>query len=360
MSKEFFQLPSGRLVGPGQPCLIVAEVGNNHQGQYDMAIKMIDQLAEAGADAVKFQKRHTPSLLTREGCAAAYTGPNSFGRTYGEHRDALELSIEEMVALRDYCEQAGVVFFASAWDEVSLDELAGMGMELLKVSSSELVNLPLLRKAGELGLPTIISTGMSTFDEVDLAVETLAAYNLDLAILHCNSSYPCKEEEICLPVMGELAKRYGYPVGYSGHEQGLGPSVASVAMGACIVERHFTLDRTMRGTDHKVSLEPDDFARMVRMIREVEKASSCAVKTVYPTEAKAAQKLRKSVVARRGLAAGHVLTADDLICKSPGTGISPARFDDLLGRTLASDVAEDQQLAWDMLADTGAAQGQVG
>lgn len=342
---------SGLRIGHDQPCFLVAELGNNHQGEFSLAKEMVHAAAEIGAGGVKFQKRHTPSLLTEEGMAAPYTGPNSFGPTYGEHRDALELSIEQMAELKILCESLGLVFFASAWDMISLNQLAAMGMELVKICSADLVNTPMLRRAAAMNVPVIMSTGMSAYSDIDTAVAAIREFHDSIVLLHCNSSYPCHDQEIALPVMNALRERYGLSVGYSGHERGIGPSVASVALGACVVERHFTMDKTMRGTDHKASLTPDEFRLMASMIREVESAIQYKEKTVFPGEKSVAQKLRKSIVAARNLPAGHLLTDADLTCKSPGTGISPTHWDRCVGSILTQDMAKDEMLTFDMIED---------
>lgn len=353
------QLKSGVAIGHGRPCFVVAEIGNNHQGDVAIARQMVHEAAKAGVQAVKFQKRDMNALFTDEGLQMPYGGPNSFGKTYGEHRLALELSIEDMVELKDLAESLGMVFFASAWDQVSLAELLDMGVEVLKISSADLVNVPLLRQAGATGLPVILSTGMSSLEEIDLAVSELRRYHDKIIILHCNSTYPCPDECVGLPVMAELAKRYGQPVGYSGHEQGIGPSVAAAALGACVVERHFTLDRTLRGTDHQASLDPAGFAQMVGLIREAEAAMTVCRKEVSDPERKVAVKLRKSVVFARDLPAGHTLAEADLTVKCPGHGISPVHWDDVLGRTLVAAVRHEDLVQWDQLAPALSVRGSI-
>lgn len=343
-------LASGRKIGQGQPCFIVAEVGNNHQGDMAQAKRMVEEAAKAGVQAVKFQKRHTASLLTRAGREAPYTGPNSFGPTYGAHRDALELSAGEMAELKALAESLGLVFFASAWDEVSLDEMLSLGMEVIKICSADVVNLPLVRKVAASGLPVIMSTGMSSLEDVDTAVAAIRECHEDIVLLHCNSSYPCLEEQIGLPVMDTLRERYNVPVGYSGHEKGLAPSVAAVALGACMVERHFTLDKTQIGTDHKASLEPAELAQLVRMIREVEACMVLKGKRVFPEEQAAAKKLRKCIVFARDLPAGHVLTEADLTTRSPLDGISPVHWDEVIGAALIRSVKLEEPLQWEYLA----------
>lgn len=344
------RLSSGAAIGHGRPAFVVAEIGNNHQGELAIARRMVEEAAKAGADAVKFQKRDMNALFTGEGLQMPYSGPNSFGRTYGEHRIALELSVEDMAGLRDLSHSLGMVFFASAWDQVSMAEMLEVGLDLIKICSADLVNVPLLRQAGAAGLPVILSTGMSSLEEIDLAVAELRRFHQDIIILHCNSTYPCPDECVGLPVMAELSKRYGLHVGYSGHEKGIGPSVAAAAMGACVVERHFTLDRTLRGTDHQASLDPAGFAQMVSLIREAQAAMKVCRKEVYESERKVAMKLRKSMVFARDLPAGHVLAEADLTVKCPGHGISPVHWDDVLGRTLLSPVRHEDLVQWDQLA----------
>lgn len=347
-------LRSGHIIGQGHPCFIVAEVGNNHQGDIGQARRMVEEAARAGVQAVKFQKRHMESLLTRAGREAPYTGANSFGPTYGAHRNALELSVEQMAELKELTESLGLVFFASAWDEVSLEEMLGLGMDLIKVCSADVVNVPLLRRVAAANLPVIMSTGMSSLEEVDTAVSILRENSDDLVLLHCNSSYPCAEEQIGLPVMDALRERYNLPVGYSGHERGLAPSVAAVALGACVIERHFTLDKTQVGTDHKASLEPAELALLVRMIREVEACMILKGKKVFPEELAAAKKLRKCMVFSRDLPAGHVITPADLTTRSPLDGISPVHWDEVLGAVIVRPVKHEEPLQWELLRLLGA------
>jgi sialic acid synthase len=342
-------LSGGTTIGPGHPCFIVAEVGNNHQGKYDLAREMVLRAAEIGLHAVKFQKRNIDALLTREGQMMPYGGTHSFGRTYGEHRLALELDIEEMAGLKELAESLGLVFFASAWDEVSLRQLASLGLKMIKICSADLVNTPLLRQAGLLGVPVIMSTGMSTWAEIDKAVQELKNFHEQIILLHCNSSYPCPEEEIALPVMAQLQQRYHLPVGYSGHERGLAPTLAAVALGACVVERHFTLNRNLPGTDHQLSLDLEQFKILVTMIKEVEKSISIAEKRLYTQEKKVAIKLRKSLVATSNLKEGHIITAEDITVKSPGTGLPPYFFDTLIGKTVKKSVYKDELLAFDTI-----------
>lgn len=349
-SRAIIHLRNGKRIGPGAPCFVVAELGNNHQGERSLAKEMVHAAAEAGVDAVKLQKRNVEALFTRDGREAPYSGKNSFGSTYGEHRQALELDLDAMAEIKSLAEKLGLVFFASAWDPVSTGEMLDLGMELFKVCSADLVNIPLLREVGETGTPMIISTGMSELREIDVAVNEVRRFHDRIVLLHCNSSYPCPDQNIALPVIAQLQQRYGLPVGYSGHEAGLGPSVAAAALGACLVERHVTLDRSMRGTDHQASLEPDDFARLCDMIRQVEAAVRLKEKCVFPQERASASKLRKSVVFTRDLPAGHTIGPADITVKCPGTGVSPLHWDEILGAKLKRSVLCEELLDWECLA----------
>ena len=344
------RLRSGRQIGPGCPAFLVAEIGNNHQGSLGIAREMVRAAAASGACAVKFQKRDMGALFTKAGLDAPYRGKNSFGDTYGRHRAALELSGEALAELKTLAESLGLTFFASAWDAPSLRLLVDIGVELLKIPSADCVNLPLLRLAGETGLPVILSTGMSGPSEVDAAVAELRRHHDRIILMHCNSSYPCPDEQVGLPLIDALRRRYGLPVGYSGHERGLGPTVAAVAFAPAVIERHFTLDRTLPGTDHQVSLSPADFAAMATMVREAEAALRVTRKRVFPGEAAAAAKLRKSIVFTRDLPAGHVLAAEDLTVKCPGTGLSPLLLDAVAGCLLTTSVRQDDMVVWEMLA----------
>jgi sialic acid synthase len=344
MSTSTIILPQGVRIGHGQPCFIVAEVGNNHQGKLELARELILATAEAGANGVKFQKRDVNALLSQEGKDTPYTGPNSFGPTYGEHRSALELTVEEMMELRKLAHRLGLVFFASAWDHVSVGHMRDIGWDMAKICSADLVNIPMLRQIGAMRIPVILSTGMSSWEQIDRAVAELKGFHGQVILLHCNSSYPCPEEEIALPVMDELKKRYGLPVGYSGHERGIAPTLAAVARGACVIERHITLNRNLPGTDHQASLEPAQLRELVTMIREVERAMLVGDKRIFVKESQAAAKLRKSIVTARDLPEGTVLVESDLRVKSPGTGMSPIQWDEVMGKRLLTALPKDAQL----------------
>ncbi len=274
----------GRLVGDGQPCFIIAEAGINHQGDLSIAKRLIDVAAFVGADAVKFQKRNVERSLSRSALEMPYINDNSFGTTYGGHRRALELSDDAYCDLKRYSDEKGIIFLVSAWDEESADFLKELGVSASKIGSPDLTNLPLIEHVARSKRPVILSTGMSTLVEVDQAVATLRRYTNQFALLQCTSTYPCKFSEINLRAMQMLRERYGCVVGYSGHELGIAIPPVAVVLGASIVERHFTLDRTMKGGDHAASLEPGGLQRLVRDIRHVEEALGNTEKVLLESE----------------------------------------------------------------------------
>jgi N-acetylneuraminate synthase len=280
---------AGRPVGPGQPCFVVAEIGINHSGDIDVARRLIDAAVSAGADAVKFQKRTVDVVYSAEELDRPRESP--FGETNGDLKRGLEFGAEEYAAVDAHCRERGILWFASAWDEASVDFIEAFDPPCWKIASASLTDDELLRHHRATGRPIIASTGMSTIEQIDHAVEVLGRD--DLVLLHTTSTYPSEIDELNLAVIGTLRERYGVPVGYSGHEVGLAPSVAAAAMGAVMVERHLTLDRASWGSDQAASVEPQGFARMVRDIRTVEAATGDGVKTVYESERPIIEKLRR-------------------------------------------------------------------
>ena len=261
---------SGRGIGEGKPCFVVAEIGLNHNGSVEIAKKLIDAAVGCGADAVKFQKRSVDKILTKEALDAPYDTWYAYGKTYGEHRRALELSNEEFIVLQKYSNERNIIFFASPWDEESADFLEDINIPLFKIASADVTNLVLVKHIAEIRKPIILSTGMSTLNEIKESVDIISRYTDDLILLHCVSSYPCNYEEINLRNMKTLRENFNCLVGYSGHEKGIAVSEAAVALGACVIERHFTLDRTMKGPDHAASLEPTGLFKLIRDIRNIE------------------------------------------------------------------------------------------
>jgi N-acetylneuraminate synthase len=278
-----------RHVGAGFPCFVVAEIGINHNGDLGIARRLIDAAAQAGCDAVKFQKRTVEVVYSPEELARPRESP--FGVTNGELKRGLELTQEGYAEIDRHCRQRNLRWFASCWDEASVDFVAAFDPPCYKIASASLTDDRLLRHHRRYGRPLILSTGMSTLEQVDHAVEVLGTE--DLILLHCTSTYPAAPEELNLRSIGTLAARYGVPVGYSGHEVGLAPSLAAVALGACMIERHITLDRAMWGSDQAASVEPQGFARLLKDLRAVETALGDGKKRLWPSEIPVMQKLRR-------------------------------------------------------------------
>jgi N-acetylneuraminate synthase len=278
-----------RLVGPGHTCFIVAEIGINHNGDLATAKQLIDVAVEAGCDAVKFQKRTVEVVYSVEELARPRENP--FGPTNGDLKRGLEFGKAEYTEIDRYCREKGILWYASCWDEGAVDFLEQFNPPCYKIASASLTDDNLLRHHRQYKRPIVLSTGMSTLEQIDHAVEVLGRE--DLVILHTTSTYPSAIEDLNLRVIPSLAEQFGVPVGYSGHEVGLPPSVAAVAMGACMVERHITLDRAMWGSDQAASVEPQGVRRLVRDIRAVELAMGDGVKRVIPAEVPIMQKLRR-------------------------------------------------------------------
>lgn len=337
-------------VGEGYPCYIVAEAGVNHNGRLDLATRLVEAAVEARADAVKFQKRSVRHILTAEALAQPYNSPHSLGVTYGEHRERLELPAEAYGELVAISRQRAITFFASAWDIGSADFLFEIGVPAFKIASADVTNLPLIEHIAQKKKPMIMSTGMSTMEDIADAVATVRKYHDDLILLQCTSAYPCENDEIHLRVIETLRKTFDVPVGYSGHDRGLGPSAAAVALGAVLIERHLTLDRTMRGPDHAASLEPHDFRRLVRDIREIEVALGSPEKNILRREWPIRSRLAKSVVAACSIPAGMTITRDMLAVKGPGTGISPRFLALLVGTVAQRDILADTLILPEVLS----------
>lgn len=341
-----------RKVGYNEPAFIIAEIGINHQGKIEIAKKLIEKAKECKADAVKFQKRKISRILTREGLEMPYVNENSFGSTYGEHKKALELSEAEYYELQNYANKLDIIFCASGWDEESVDFLDELEVPFFKVASADLSNFPLLEHTAKKGKPIILSTGMANFETVKSAYNLISKINSQIAILQCTSTYPSKFEEIHLNVLKTYQKEFPDAViGYSGHELGIAIPPVAVALGARIIERHFTLDRTMKGSDHAASLEPQGFAKMVRDIRHIELAMGSFEKKVQESEIPVFQKLSKSIVSHIPIKKGQIITREMLTTKGPGTGISPSKMETVIGKKALVNIAEDtvikeQDIQW--------------
>ncbi|REJ27593.1 MAG: N-acetylneuraminate synthase [Caldibacillus debilis] len=332
--------------GESNSTYIIAEIGVNHNGDINLALKMIDAAYEAGADAVKFQSFKSDKLVSRFAEKAKYqqdhTGTNE---TQLEMLKKLELSPEDHLIIKEYCAKKDIDFLSTPFDEETAIFLKEIGIHAYKVGSGDLTNIPFLRKIDEFGLPIILSTGMSNLGEIEEALEVINKSSI--ALLHCTSSYPAPVEDINLRAMVTIQKAFNKVVGYSDHTEGIEIALAAVALGARIIEKHFTLDKNLPGPDHKASLEPHEFKQLVKSIRIVEKSLGDGVKRCMPSEENTKEVARKSLVVSQNLKPGDILTRKNLAIKRPGTGIQPKDYNLLLGKTVKREVKQDQVLTWD-------------
>lgn len=334
-------------VGAGAPCFIIAEAGVNHNGDPAIARQLILAAAEAGADAVKFQTFRAEKLVTASAKMASYQIANTGKeRSQFEMLKALELPYDAHAELQAYANSLGLIFMSTPFDEEAIDFLAGLSVPVFKVGSGDLTNLPYLRHMAAKGIPMILSTGMATLEEAREAVETVtAAGNAQLIVLHCTTNYPCPPEEVNLRAMQTLAQTLGTIPGYSDHTNGIETSILAVAAGACVIEKHYTLDRNMEGPDHKASLEPGELKAMIAQIRAVEQLLGNGRKEPFTSEQAIKAAARKSVVTARAIPQGSIVTADMLCIKRPGTGLHPRTLDQLVGRCATRDLEADVLVA---------------
>ena len=336
-------------------CFIVAEAGVNHNGQLDLALELVDVAARAGADAVKFQTFKADNLVKRGTEKADYQKVQTSGGDQHAMIRALELDEDDHVTLARRCVERGIEFMSTPFDSWAMHLLVGLGMRRIKVPSGELTNRPFLEELASQGLPMILSTGMATLDEVERSVAWLREVNHEkdvadwLTILHCTSNYPAVPTDVNLRAMQTIHSVLRVPVGYSDHTLGIEVSLAAVALGASVVEKHFTLNRNLPGPDHQASLTPEHLAEMVRGIRAVEASLGDGVKRPAPSEVSMRKLVRRSAFAARDLAAGAALGPGDLEFLRPGTGIGPEHARELTGRRLQREVAAGAQLTWEDL-----------
>jgi N,N'-diacetyllegionaminate synthase len=326
--------------------LIIAEAGVNHNGDIALAKQLIERAAEAGADLVKFQTFKADRQVTRTAEKAVYqTQTTSAEESQHEMLRRLELNAEMHHELIAHCALHNIGFFSTGFDIESIDLLVGLGQDIFKIPSGELTNLPYLRHIGSLGKTVILSTGMATLGEVESTIEALekaGTPRVNISVLHCTTEYPTPMAEVNLRAMQSMQTAFGVKVGYSDHTPGIEVSVAAVAMGACVIEKHFTLDRALPGPDHLASLEPEELSALVSAIRNIELALGDGIKRLTPSEARNAPVMRKSLLASRAIKAGDTFSAHNMTAKRPGTGISPMRWDAVVGRTASRDFAEDE------------------
>ena len=328
--------------------LIIAEAGVNHNGDLELAKQLIDVAANAGADYVKFQTFSADRIVSRSALKAEYQQQTTdASETQYEMLKRLELSHEMHLELIKYCEKQSIKFLSTGFDIESVEFLVGLGIDLIKIPSGEITNLPFLRYIGSLGLPVILSSGMSTMKEIGDALSILEQTGLSRAqitVLHCTTEYPTPMDEVNLRAMNSIRNALRVAVGYSDHTVGIEVSVAAVALGASVIEKHFTIDRSLPGPDHKASLEPIELAAMVKAIRNVDVALGSDVKEPTISEIKNIRVARKSILAGRKIEIGEILSASNLVVKRPGDGVSPMHWDHLIGQIASRDYLPDEKI----------------
>lgn len=325
--------------------LIIAEAGVNHNGSIDMAKQLIEAAAVAGVDYVKFQTFKAEKLVTKDAKQAEYQQRNAADDSQYTMLKKLELSEAQHEELIAYCKEKGVNFLSTAFDLESIEYLHSLHLGLWKIPSGEITNYPYLKKIAQYGEPVIMSTGMCSMDDVEQALNVLLKNGLTkerITLLHCNTEYPTPMQDVNLKAMLQLRDKFGVKVGYSDHTKGIEVPIAAVAIGADVIEKHFTLDRTLPGPDHKASLEPNELNAMVDAIRNIEQALGDGQKHVSVSEEKNMAIARKSIVASKDIKRGELLTEENLTTKRPGSGISPMRWEEVIGTKAIRDFAEDE------------------
>ncbi|MBE5959646.1 MAG: N-acetylneuraminate synthase [Lachnospiraceae bacterium] len=324
---------------------IIAEAGVNHNGSFELACQLVDAAKAAGADCIKFQTFKAEKLVSHNAKKAEYQKATTGDSSQQEMLKKLELSYDQFIDLKKYCEQEGICFLSTPFDFDSIKFLDSLDMPFWKIPSGEITNYPYLVALAKTGKPVVMSTGMCEMHEIHEAISVLRANGVgDIKLLHCNTEYPTPYEDVNLNAMKTIREEYGLEVGYSDHTRGIEIPVAAVAMGATIIEKHFTLDRNMEGPDHKASLEPDELKAMVESVRHVEKALGNGVKEPSVSEKKNINVARKSIVASRTIEVGEVFSENNLTVKRPGDGISPMRWNEVIGQVAKRRYEEDEQI----------------
>jgi len=342
---------NSRKIGEGEPVFVIAEAGVNHNGKLSLARRLIDAASDARADAVKFQTFKTENLVTISAKKAEYQKQSdSTSITQFQMLKNFELQETEFKKLSIYAKKKGLIFLSTAFDEDSVELLAKLKVPAFKIPSGEITNFPYLKKIAMQKKPVILSTGMSTIEEIREAVSLLKDQGCnEIVLLHCTTSYPASMESVNLRVLNTLRNIFCLPIGYSDHTEGIVIPIAAVALGACVVEKHLTLDRTLLGPDHKASVEPDEFKKMVRAIRDVESAMGDGEKKLEPCEECNRDIVRKSIVAAKNISKGSKIIKNMLAIKRPGTGIEPKYFEKIVGKKALFPIKKDTIINWDMI-----------
>lgn len=332
-------------------CYLIAELGNNHQGSVEKCKEMIQKAKEAGAHAVKLQKRDNKAIFTKAAYDAPYDNENSFGATYGEHREALEFNRSQYQELIGFSKKVGISFFSTAFDIGSADFLMDLDVCAFKIASGDATNIPLIKHVARFGKPMVVSTGGAEMEDVQRIYDSVMPLNRQLCIMQCTAGYPPAFEELNLRVIETYRQQFpDIVIGLSSHDSGISMALVAYILGARMLEKHFTLNRAMKGTDHAFSLEPPGLTKLMRDLRRARISLGDGVKRRYVSEEKPILKMGKKLVAARDLPAGHVMTEKDIAVKSPADGVAPYRVNEVIGRKLAKPLATDATIALSDLA----------
>jgi sialic acid synthase len=348
MSREI--VFNGECVNDDSDMYVIAEIGHNHQGDLEQCKKLFRAAKDCGVNAVKLQKRDNRALFTKAKYDSLYDNPNSYGATYGEHREFLEFGHEEYKVLSDLAKELGMTFFSTPFDFKSADFLEEYNTPMYKIASGDLLNIPLMKYVANFGKPMIVSTGGGVLDDVRRAYDAIMPINSQLAILQCTSSYPARPDQLNFRVIESYRKEFpDIVIGYSGHDNGIVLPIVSFMLGARIVEKHFTLDRSLKGTDHSFSLAPTGMKNMVRDLQRARESLGTGEKGIDKGEIEPLTKMGKKLVAAKSLPEGHVLTANDIMIKSPGGGLPPYEFDNVVGKKLSCSLGMDEDILFENL-----------
>ena len=335
-----------KLIGEGEPCFIIAEAGVNHNGDINLAKKLIGAAKDAGADAVKFQTFKAKAVVTQNAEKSEYQKETTGEGSQYDMIKKLELTESDFKELAEYAKKKGILFLSSTFDKESVDLLDEISVPAFKVASGEITNFPLLKYIAKKGIAIILSTGMATLGEVEEALNVIRSEGVnEVILLHCVSNYPAKIEDVNLKAMETLKHAFQIPVGFSDHTLGITVPIAAVALGACVIEKHFTLDRNLPGPDHKASLEPNELKEMVKAIRDVEKALGDGIKKPTKDEKVIKRAARRSIVAKVDIPEGTIIMEDMLDVKRPGVGIEPKYMEMIVGRKAKENIKKDEIIA---------------
>ena len=339
------QVGPNRWIGENEEPYVIAEIGINHNGDFNLCKKMIAAAAHAGVDAVKMQKRTIEEMYTKDALDVPYTKPYSFGKTYGEHKHALEFSDTQYIELQNYTHNLGVEFLVSGFDFTSFDFIENvLNVPIHKVASPFITDYPLLKQVAEYGKPIFLSTGMHTMEEIEESVKFIKQFNDKIMVFHAVTMYPAPNEKVNLNVLTTFKEKLKTLVGYSSHDKGVMVPAAAVALGACVIEKHFTLDRTMIGPDHAASVEPRGMELIKKYATAVHESLGAYEREINESETAARIKYGVSVTSRRAIPSGKIIEEADIMVKCPGGGISPVKYWDILGKKATKDIASDKTI----------------